>query len=215
MRAFLCSLFDSVQERVAKLKISLKNGMIGYRSVSDCFYRYFQDQTRRDSFYEAVVEKSNLRRTATQMEASHALARVVAHLAMICSDWDPTVFCPIIMSVDEVHILFTARSLDVQGSYTLYSRWKSVLSELVQQPFCVVFLSTVSNISKLAPAKWVADSLREQAADLLLPAPFTEVSFDVHIIADPLVPGKETIASVGSFGFTAKFGRPMSVYNIS
>jgi hypothetical protein len=81
----------------------------------------------------------------------------------------------------------------------------------VFEPFCVIFLSTIANVSKLAPEQWVADSLREQAADVLLPPPFTELPFDVHIIENPLVSGRDTVATVGSFEFAAKFGRPMYI----
>ena len=39
-----------------------------------------------------------------------------------------------------------------------------------------------------------------------LPAPFTELPFDVNLIANPLAPGRETFDSVGSLEFTARFG---------
>jgi hypothetical protein len=54
--------------------------------------------------------------------------------------------------------------------------------------------------------------LREQAEKHIIPPPFTELPFDVHIIEDPLVPGKETVASVGSFEFASKFGCTMYVH---
>lgn len=70
-------------------------------------------------------------------------------------------------------------------------------------------MSTASHISRIAPSKKTAPSLREREEAILLPTPFTELPFDVDLIANPLVPGGETLESVGSLEFTAKFGRPL------
>jgi hypothetical protein len=51
--------------------------------------------------------------------------------------------------------------------------------------------------------------MRERSDERILPAPFTELPFDVYAIAEPLIPGQETLDSVGSLKFTAKFGRPL------
>ena len=79
------------------------------------------------------------------------------------------------------------------------------------EPFCVVFLSTAGTVSELAPSQDVAPSIRERSDELELPSPFTELPFDVDLISEPLVPGKESIRSVGSLKFTVQFGRPMYV----
>jgi hypothetical protein len=113
--------------------------------------------------------------------------------------------------MDEVHVLFQRRYVDGQSEHTLYSRLKSVLSEIRTEPFCVVFLSTAGTVSELAPSQDVAPSIRERSDELELPSPFTELPFDVDLISEPLVPGKESIRSVGSLQFTVKFGRPMYV----
>jgi hypothetical protein len=110
--------------------------------------------------------------------------------------------------MDEVHVLYDQRIADGGSNYTLYSRLKSVLSEVVAEALCTIFLSTVSNVSKLPPSKELAPSLRDREYERFLPAPFTELPFDAHIIAEPLVPGQATLSSVGSLEFTAKFGRP-------
>ena len=73
----------------------------------------------------------------------------------------------------------------------------------------VVSLSTTIHLSSLAPPKAAAPSMREKADGRILPAPFTELPFDVYIIKEPLAPGQETVTSVGSLKFTAKFGRPL------
>jgi len=110
--------------------------------------------------------------------------------------------------MDEIHVLYNHRIADAGSNYTLYSRVKSVVSELVDEELCAIFLSTMSSVSKLAPSKELAPSLREREDERFLPAPFTELPFDAHIIAEPLVPGQATLSSVGSLEFTAKFGRP-------
>jgi hypothetical protein len=51
--------------------------------------------------------------------------------------------------------------------------------------------------------------MREGANANDLPVPFTELPFDVHIIADPLHPGIYGLESVGTLEFAAKFGRPL------
>lgn len=112
--------------------------------------------------------------------------------------------------MDEVHVLFERRTMERQSEHTLYSRLKSVLSEMRTEPFCVVFLSTAGTVSELAPQD-VAPSMRERSDELELPSPFTELPFDVDLISEPLIPGKESIRSVGSLKFTVQFGRPMYV----
>jgi hypothetical protein len=108
--------------------------------------------------------------------------------------------------MDEVHVLYDRRVADIGSNYTLYSCLKSVLSEVVAEKLCTVFLSTASSVSKLAPSKELAPSLREREDEHILPALFTELPFDVHIIAEPLVPRQATLSSIGSLEFMAKFG---------
>ena len=43
----------------------------------------------------------------------------------------------------------------------------------------------------------------------ILPAEFTELSFDIYVIANGLACGRETLASAGSLELTARFGRPL------
>jgi hypothetical protein len=66
----------------------------------------------------------------------------------------------------------------------------------------VVVLST--SPTSPAPPTEVANSMQRDD-DQLLPAPFTELPFNVHITEEPLSPGKATLETVGSLEFTAKF----------
>jgi hypothetical protein len=126
-----------------------------------------------------------------------------------CSKWPAATTCPILVSVDEVHVLYTHRGVDSGSDYTLYSRLRSILNEGVSYDFAFISLSTASHVSSLAPSKDLVPSMREKNNELTLPAPFTELPFDVYVTAKPLAPGQATLTSVGSLEFTAKFGRPL------
>ena len=87
----------------------------------------------------------------------------------------------------------------------------SVLNEGVEYPFAMISLSTEIYVPGLAPlpVKKTPPSMCKGDHERLLPAPFTELPFDVYVNADPLAPGQATLTSVGSLEFTAKFGRPL------
>jgi len=209
LRSFLCSLFDSVREYAEK---NFGTKKMTYSSMVKKFYDLFTDTAKRNEFYVTVITKGASTSMTTSMGNTDLSFRGAQKSLMErCSDWPDKSQCPIIISMDEVHVLFTTRSQD-RLPHTLYSRFKSVVSKLVSVDLCVLFLSTVSSVARLAPSKAVADSLRERSDNHILPPPFTELSFDAYITADPLASGKATLASVGSLAFTAKFGRPMYVY---
>ena len=206
LRSFLRSLFDTVREQAEEFFSTF--GTQSYLLLAAMFHELFTDTSRRNYFYTLVATKwtSNKKATAADIRRSFDEAK---NVLMRCSDWPVSGSCPIIISMDEVHVLHATRTKDNMSPLTLYSRFKSVMSEIVEYAVCLLVLSTASNISGLAPSKNAADSLCEQATNSILPAPFTELQFDAHIIADPLVPGKATLDSVGSLEFTAKFGRPL------
>jgi len=84
-----------------------------------------------------------------------------------------------------------------------------VLNEGILHDFAFISLSTASHVSSLAPLKELTPSFQERDNERILPAPFTELPFDVHVTAKPLAPDQATLTSVGSLEFTAKFGRPL------
>lgn len=168
------------------------------------FYDFFAELEKRNGFYEEVV--ANAKRGSDNVLRS--FFDLENYLKLRCSDWPSSGVCPILISIDEVHVLYAHRSQD-RSDYTLYSRLKSVLYELRQISMAVLCLSTASHIPSLAPSKEIAPSMRERSDERKLPAPFTELPFDVFAIDDPLVSGKEFLNSVGSMKFAAKFGRPL------
>jgi hypothetical protein len=182
----------------------MRGEKVSYMHMVMVFYDFFADQSERDNFYENVVLKSK----EPYKDVWVSFKNLEKYLKRHCSDWPSPEFCPLFISIDEVHFLYTHRRFD-KGEYTLYSRLKSVLSEGVKYPFVVISLSTASQVSRLAPSKEIAPSMRERSDERQIPAPFTELPFDVYIAAEPLAPGQATLASVGSLEFTAKFGRPL------
>lgn len=216
-KVFFIALFIEAHELATEL--FSESSRTSYSRMADRFYKFFEEE--RMSFYQAVVARARkLPKRDPEAGASEPsyqdlkepFRRFSDHLEACCSDWPPvSSFCPILMSIDEVHVMYSKRPQDADGSYSLYERIKSVISYMVTERFCVIVLSTATNVMKLAPSRDVAPSIRERDSERQLPVPFMELQFDAHIIADPLAPGKEKLASVGSLEFCAKFGRPMYV----
>jgi hypothetical protein len=202
IRSFLSSLFKSAL-RLAE-KFFPTDETVPYTHMATKFYDFFADHSQRDQFYGEVVENA---RKDPHPKSWESFKLFWNSLKQSCSDWPITSYS-LLISMDEIHVLYDQRIADAESNYTLYSRVKSVLSELVDEELCALFLSTVSSVSKLSPSKELAPSLREREDERFLPAPFTELPFDAHIITKPLVPGQATLSSVGSLEFTAKFGRP-------
>jgi hypothetical protein len=207
LRSFLWSLFASV-DRLAK-QLLPAGEKVTYLDLATTIYDFFKDPHQRVEFYKYVIDMAVAPiPPADPWESFRALE---SHLKQRCSNWPTASSCPILIAIDEVHTLFLRRVADVASPYTLYQRFKSVLSGGAREAFCVIVLSTSIQLSELAPPKEVASSMRERDDDRLLPAPFTELPFDVHIIEEPLTPGEVTFEKVGSLEFTAKFGRPWYV----
>jgi hypothetical protein len=173
--------------------------------MAKSFHRFFADCSSRHYFYEGVIQAAQKGRS---MQESFGV--LMGWLWKNCSNWPSSKqICPILISIDEVHVLCTPRNEDINLGYTLYLCFKSVLNKVVSLNFVVLSLSTASHIPSLAPLKEIAPSMREREAEPLLPSPFTELPFDVYAIANPLTPGEASLDSVGSLEFAAKFGRPL------
>ena len=204
-RSFLAALFT--EARLSAQAIVPEGQVISYADMAHAFYDLFNEWSRRTKFYNAVVTSRD-----PPADPWKAFDELHDLLKQRCSDWLPSAKCPILISMDEIHILCNPRGQDTEPPHTLYSRLKSVVSEGVSEKFCVIVMSTATSIGKRAPAREVAPSMRERDAERNLPVPFTELPFDVHVIADPLLPGRASLGSVGTLAFTAKFGRPLWVH---
>ena len=206
LRSLLWSLFSEAWQQLDGLCHS--DATMPYEQIAKKFYDFFAQTLDRSRFYSKVILKAGSQ-TSTS-DVVHSFREFTRALMGLCLDW-PRTACPVLISMDEIHVLFNMRVHDTESDYSLYSRLKSVLSEVVSEDFCTIFLSTATSVSKLAPSKDVAPSARERDDERLLPAPFTELPFDAYIASEPLVPGKATLNTVGSLKFTSKFGRPLYV----
>lgn len=203
LRTFLSSLFEAARLQVDRLFPN--NKLYDYAYMVKAFYDFFADPSQRNTFYEGVIANA---KNGQHINVWTSFDNFKSSLVRRCSKW-PATICPLLISIDEVHVLYTYREVDIESDYTLYSRLKSVLNEGVKHDFSVISLSTASHLPSLAPPKPSAPSLRERGKERILPAPFTELPFDVFVIAKPLTAGVETVTSVGTLEFTARFGRPM------
>lgn len=116
--------------------------------------------------------------------------------------------------MDEVHVLFEewtqARVLLEEWTQprSRYDELCSVLGDLRKEPLFIVFLSTASKLSQIAPPVDNTNSDRMKSESIILPSPFTELPFD--LFAEGIVQeGVLDRRSVGSFSFIVKFGRAM------
>jgi len=126
-----------------------ENGMMTYERMARTFYEFFREQSLRSEFYDRVVLHAEHNSDA---DCGKHIDQLTADLKRRCSNW-PTQCCPILISLDEVHGLYTPRkNKDKQTVHSLYSRFKSVLSGLVLCSFGVICMSTASPISSLAPS---------------------------------------------------------------
>ena len=113
----------------------------------------------------------------------------------------------ILMYFDEAHVLTNTSSTNTESGKTLYNVFLSVLNDYVHKPFFVLFLSTTSHISRLAPTRVQAMSSRA-ASSGVLQAPITETPFDCkpEIM---VTQNTHSLDQVRSLRFLARFGRPL------
>jgi hypothetical protein len=172
------------------------------------FFDLFDQEEERETFYKEVLQLcSQTGPNPTTPTLQTEAKKLEDALKQRCKDI-PAGYS-FIMAVDEVHVLYDPRPIDSKTDHNLFSRFKSVLSEITGYKFCTVVLSTATSINGLASSKKAAPSLRERISDMELPVQFTELPFDVFLIKEPLQEQKLNLTSVGTLEFTAKFGRPL------
>jgi len=200
LRKFLSSLFVLARCLIPDLFPGNKT-----KHMAETFYNYFGQHLNRSGFYDRVIGHA---KTTSDASVGRSFIEFMDGLKGRCSNW-PTNSCPILISLDEVHVLYTRREEDSESQHSLYSLFRSVLSEVVTCHFGVICqcMSTASHIGSLAPSKETAPSLRERNPEVTLPAPFTELPFDVGLIDNPLARDQENLSSVCSLKFTVRFGR--------
>jgi len=119
----------------------------------------------------------------------------------------------IILYFDEAHELSQRRTEDNQGNciYDHYNALCGSLNVFREQPIFIIFLSTHSSSSALAPPCEDNRSARAPAGHLQ--APITETPFDCSPVF-PLKLDELSYSDVCKIDFLAQFGRPMYVLTL-
>ena len=206
IRSFLSSLFTLALDQFEKLLPPDKK--VPYAYMAKTIHKLFADPLQRYDFYKNVVAIASNGRP--YIDVSVSFEKLMNKLKQRCSNWLPSESCPILISIDEVQTLYTHRVVD-NVEYSLFAALKSVMNELIMHPFVIISLSTAIHDSSLTPwrPKEIPPSMHAGSRERILPAPLTELPFDVFVDSEPLAPGQAILTSVGSLEFTAKFGRPL------
>jgi hypothetical protein len=118
----------------------------------------------------------------------------------------------VIVSIDEAHIL-SERLLPPNAYRTSFNVFAHVLSHITAHPIAFTAMSTNSRMSALATPPDMHPSFRVvgKAEKLLIPVPFTELSFDIFAFAgnEPITHDGLTLEDVSETGFFVRFGRPL------
>ncbi len=77
--------------------------MITYEEMARTFYEFFKEQSQRSEFYEQVVRHAEQNPDA---DCGKNIRQLTSDLMQRCSNW-PTKSCPVLISLDEVHGLYT------------------------------------------------------------------------------------------------------------
>ena len=204
LHLFFAILFSHIESKVdtlgkdqlaVKLKTYLaKDGCRGqlYREVGDDFEEEFKGHTAHGD---------------TRTRAKTALSHLVEKLPPPDARSDKAV--SLLLSVDEAH---TLSDLKVgPRSDSLYDVMVKVAADYCgpKYKFFILFLSTSSQLRRLAPPPRLAKGARQIPVTLV--APFTEMPFDCHPrLRNPIQPDLKLI-DIQQFEFIARFGRPLYV----
>jgi hypothetical protein len=109
---------------------------------------------------------------------------------------------------DEAHVLAEKKVPNDPDGKDLYDVLCSCFNLFPTSPIFVIYLSTNSNISQLAPSGPLARSARARDNADALQAPITEIPFDCSSIF-PIQSHKLKLEDVCNVEFMAQFGRPM------
>jgi hypothetical protein len=130
------------------------------------FYDFFAERERRRNFYLKVVASSNPNSETIEEITAPFRVLLQTYLSRRCIDWPAkSEFCPFLISIDEIHVLYNPRNMEDQSPYTLYARLKSALRGGTSADLCAIFVTTATSVNKIAPSKDVAPSNRERESD--------------------------------------------------
>jgi len=147
---------------------------------------------------------------AVSREAKFQLARLLQCIDKSCKsigDYHRNEV-KVMLYFDEAHVLAARKVLDDPDGKDMYDVLCSCFNSFVSSPIFVIYLSTTSNISFLAPQGSLARSARARANANDLQAPITETPFDCAPTLR-IKPDKLRLEDLYQTEFMAQFGRPM------
>jgi hypothetical protein len=124
LRSFLLSLFI-----VAHCRVQLwcpSSAVVSYKCMARKFYDFLADPMLRNEFYNEVVADAQKHPSTAVWSFFMTLKN---GLKECCCNWLDA-FYPLLLLLDEVHMLYTDCEADIRLNYTLYLHLKSVLNEV-------------------------------------------------------------------------------------
>jgi hypothetical protein len=219
-------LFRAVSDEVQELfpKVS------SYVALANAWRSHLQEDNNRSRIYGMAVRKCtsndlmHLKQAhpvpdssfdpadlhAVSREAKFQLARLLQCIDKSCKsigDYHRNEV-KVMLYFDEAHVLAARKVLDDPDGKDMYDVLCSCFNRFLSSPIFVIYLSTTSNISFLAPQGSLARSARARANANDLQAPITETPFDCAPTLR-IKPDKLRLEDLYQTEFMAQFGRPM------
>ncbi|KAJ2918955.1 hypothetical protein MD484_g1413, partial [Candolleomyces efflorescens] len=202
LHLFFAILFSHIESKVDTLgKDQLAVKLRTYLAKDGCREQFYREV--RGDFEEQL--KGHTAHGETRTRAQSALSRLVEKLPPPDARSNKAV--SLLLSMDEAH---TLSDLKIgPGSGSLYDVMVKVAADYwgAKYKFFILFLSTSSQLRRLAPPPRLAKGARQIPVTPV--APFTEMPFDCHPrLRNPIQPDLELI-DIQQFEFITRFGRPL------
>ncbi|KAF6751649.1 hypothetical protein DFP72DRAFT_1047598 [Ephemerocybe angulata] len=196
--SFFAILFEKLAEKVDKLA----KGDLAIKLRAD-----FANTESRSEFYQDVCQRFQQviphPESDHELRAKNALSNLIEKLPPPDKRSDNRL--SLLLYVDEAHTLSNRRLRSAQ--YSLYDGMLKAVAEYSTQNFFLLVLSTSSHLDRFAPPARLANSMRQQRANLV--APFTEMPFDCHPKLRKRLKPDLNLSDIQQFEFIAQFGRPL------
>ncbi|KAF9519221.1 hypothetical protein BS47DRAFT_1482200 [Hydnum rufescens UP504] len=199
-------LFREVTDELSTLH---PNKVATYEELAMSWRKHLETdkyQTRA-RIYEGAVKRC----TSSDLMAKDGLERLIQCIDGCCMSIEaiPSHHVKLMLYFDEAHVL-SKEICDGPGHKDVFHALCSSFNYFIRYPIFVIYLSTNSDISYLAPKGSLARSARARENPEALQAPVTETPFDCSP-RFPIVPGAPELKleHVCSLEFMAQFGRPL------
>jgi hypothetical protein len=152
---------------------------------------------------------------STASDAKNALIFLLKRIGSCCDsseDFSKSKEVKLMLYFDEAHLLATRKVAKDPDGKDMYDVLCSCFNSFLSCPIFVIFLSTSSSLSQMAPHRSLARSARARENADALQAPITETPFDCSPEL-PITPENLELEDLSQIKFLALFGRPMCVWH--